>query len=170
MQYSSITEIVNGLLEEAGYQDYCTALPAGAQRAANLRLLQTRADSFAKTEFTGLFQFLRFIDKMKEKEIDYGEANTLDENADVVRIMTIHKSKGLEFPICIVAGLSGSFSFRKNDASGPVIYDGDWGVGINYFDVTSRVRSSTLRRTEIAEKIRRDSMGEELRVLYVRKS
>ena len=167
MQYSSITEIVNGLLEEAGYQDYCTALPAGAQRAANLRLLQTRADSFAKTEFTGLFQFLRFIDKMKEKEIDYGEANTLDENADVVRIMTIHKSKGLEFPICIVAGLSGSFSFRKNDASGPVIYDGDWGVGINYFDVTSRVRSSTLRRTEIAEKIRRDSMGEELRVLYV---
>ena len=167
MQYCSITEIVNGLLEETGFQDYCTALPAGAQRAANLRMLQTRADSFARTEFTGLFQFLRFIEKMKEKEIDYGEANTLDENADVVRIMTIHKSKGLEFPVCIAAGLSGTFSFRRKDTSAPVLYDGDWGLGINYFDVTSRVRSSTLRRTEIGEKIKRDSMGEELRVLYV---
>ena len=167
MQYCSVTEIVNGLLEETGYQDFCTALPAGAQRAANLRMLQNHADSFAKTEFTGLFQFLRYIDGMKKEEIDYGEANTLDENADVVRIMTIHKSKGLEFPVCIAAGLSGSFSFRKNDASGPLLYDGDWGIGVNYFDATSRVRSSTLRRTEIGEKIKRDCMGEELRVLYV---
>ena len=81
--------------------------------------------------------------------------------------MTIHKSKGLEFPVCFAAGLSGTFSFRRKDTSAPVLYDGDWGLGINYFDVTSRVRSSTLRRTEIGEKIKRDSMGEELRVLYV---
>lgn len=167
VQYCPITEIVNGLLEETGYQDYCTALPGGAQRSANLRMFQSQADAFTRTEFTGLFQFLRYIDGLRKLEIDYGEANTLDENADVVRLMTIHKSKGLEFPVCIVAGLSGSFSFKKIDASGPVLYDGDWGLGINYFDVTSRVRSSTLRKTEIAEKIRRDCMGEELRVLYV---
>ncbi len=167
IQYCPITEIVNGLLEETGYQDYCTALPGGAQRSANLRMFQSQADAFTRTEFTGLFQFLRYIDGLRNLEIDYGEANTLDENADVVRLMTIHKSKGLEFPVCIVAGLSGSFSFKKNDASGSVLYDGDWGLGINYFDVTSRVRSSTLRKTEIAEKIRRDCMGEELRVLYV---
>ena len=167
VQYSSVSEIVTGLLEETGYQDYCTALPAGSQRAANLRFLRSQADAFTKTDFTGLFQFLRYIDGLHRQEIDYGEANTLDENADVVRIMSIHKSKGLEFPICFVAGLSKDFSFRRFDASGPMIFDGDWGVGIKYFDTVSRVSASTLRREEIAEKIRRDCMGEELRVLYV---
>lgn len=167
VQYSSVSEIVTGLLEETGYQDYCTALPAGAQRSANLRFLRSQADAFTKTDFTGLFQFLRYIDGLHRQEIDYGEANTLDENADVVRIMSIHKSKGLEFPICFVAGLSKDFSFRRFDASGTMLFDGDWGVGIKYFDTVSRVNATTLRREEIAEKIRRDCMGEELRVLYV---
>ena len=167
VQYSPVSEIVTGLLEETGFQDYCTALPAGAQRSANLRFLRSQADAFTKTDFTGLFQFLRYIDGLHRQEIDYGEANTLDENADVVRIMSIHKSKGLEFPVCFVAGLSKNFAFRRFDASGPVIYDGDWGVGVNYFDTVSRVSSTTLRREEIAEKISRDCMGEELRVLYV---
>ena len=155
------------LLEETGYQDYCEALPAGVQRTANLRLLRNQADAFTKTDFTGLFQFLRYIDGLHRQEIDYGEANTLDENADVVRIMTIHKSKGLEFPICFVAGLSKPFSFRRHDASGLMLYDSDWGVGVDYCDPVSRVRATTLRREELAEKIRRDCMGEELRVLYV---
>lgn len=167
VQYSPVSEIVTGLLEETGYQDYCTALPAGAQRSANLRFLRSQADAFTKTDFTGLFQFLRYIDGLHRQEIDYGEANTLDESADVVRIMSIHKSKGLEFPICFVAGLSKVFSFRRFDTSGPMLFDGDWGVGINYFDTVSRVSATTLRREEIAEKIRRDCMGEELRVLYV---
>ena len=167
VQYSPVSEIVTGLLEETGFQDYCTALPAGAQRSANLRFLRSQADAFTKTDFTGLFQFLRYIDGLHRQEIDYGEANTLDENADVVRIMSIHKSKGLEFPICFVAGLCKGFAFRRFDASGQVVYDGDWGVGINYFDTVSRVSSTTLRREETAEKIRRDCMGEELRVLYV---
>ena len=165
--YAPISEIVPALLEETGFQDYCTALPAGAQRTANLRFLKNQADAFARTDYTGLFHFLRYIDGLKSQEIDYGEANTLDENADVVRIMSIHKSKGLEFPICFVSGLSGKFSFRRFDASGPMLFDSDWGIGIQYFDPASRVRSSDLRREQIAEKIRRDCMGEELRVLYV---
>ena len=167
VQFSPVSEIVTGLLEETGYQDYCTALPAGAQRSANLRFLCSQADAFTKTDFTGLFQFLRYLDGLHRQEMDYGEANTLDENADVVRIMSIHKSKGLEFPICFAAGLSKDFSFRRFDTSGPMLFDGDWGVGINYFDPVSRVSTTTLRREEIAEKIRRDCMGEELRVLYV---
>ncbi|MBQ2641698.1 MAG: PD-(D/E)XK nuclease family protein, partial [Lachnospiraceae bacterium] len=165
--YAPVSEIVTALLEETGYQDYCEALPAGIQRSANLRLLRNQADAFTKTDFTGLFQFLRYIDGLQRQEIDYGEANTLDENADVVRIMTIHKSKGLEFPICFVAGLSKPFSFRRHDASGLMLYDSDWGVGVDYCDPVSRVRATTLRREELAEKIRRDCMGEELRVLYV---
>ncbi|MDO5475855.1 MAG: UvrD-helicase domain-containing protein [Eubacteriales bacterium] len=167
VQYCSVADIVAGLLEETGYQDYCTALPAGAQRTANLRLLRSQADAFTKTDYTGLFQFLRYIDGLHRQEIDYGEANILDENADVVRIMTIHKSKGLEFPVCIVAGLSKEFAFRRFDTSGPMLIDSDWGVGIRYFDPDSRARATTLRREEIAEKIRRDCMGEELRILYV---
>lgn len=167
VQHSTVAQVVNGLLEETGYRDYCAALPGGAQRTANLRLLSGQADAFTEMDFTGLFQFLRHIDSLNRQEIDYGEANILDESADVVRIMTIHKSKGLEFPICFVAGLSKGFSFRKNDSSGPMLFDGDWGVGINCYDTVSRVRTSTLRREEIAEKIRRDCMGEELRVLYV---
>ena len=166
-RYAPVSEIVTALLEETGYQDYCEALPAGVQRTANLRLLRNQADAFTKTDFTGLFQFLRYIDGLHRQEIDYGEANTLDENADVVRIMTIHKSKGLEFPICFVAGLSKPFSFRRHDASGLMLYDSDWGVGVDYCDPVSRVRATTLRREELAEKIRRDCMGEELRVLYV---
>ena len=166
-RYRSVPELLSGLLEETGYQDYCAALPAGPQRAANLQFLRSQADAFTKTDFTGLFQFLRYIDGLKKQEIDYGEANTLDENADVVRIMSIHKSKGLEFPICFVAGLSKGFGFRTHETRGTMVYDGDWGTGVHYYDPVSRVRTSTLRREEIAEKICRDSMGEELRVLYV---
>ena len=167
VRYSSVSALVTGILEETGYQDYCTALPAGAQRCANLSLLKSHADHFTKTDFTGLFQFLRYIDGLIREDIDFGEANTLDENADVVRIMTIHKSKGLEFPVCIVAGLCRRFPFRRNESSGLMLFDGDWGVGIKSYDPDSRVRTTTLRREEIADKICRDSMGEELRVLYV---
>lgn len=166
-QYLSVSEVVEGLLEQTGFLDYCTALPAGGQRAANLAFLRSQADAFTKTDFTGLFQFLRFIDGIRRQEIDYGEANILDENADVVRIMSIHKSKGLEFPVCFVAGLSSDFSFRRFDASGTMLFDSDWGTGIYYYDPVSRIRASTLRREELAEKIRRDCLGEELRVLYV---
>ena len=167
VQSSPISEIVTGLLEETGYADYCAALPAGSQRTANLRMLKNQADAFTKTDYTGLFQFLRYLEGLGRVEIDYGEANTLDENADVVRIMSIHKSKGLEFPVCFVAGLSGGFSFRRHDASGQLLLDADWGAGIRFYDADLRIQCSTLRREEIAEKIRRDSMGEELRVLYV---
>ena len=167
VRYLSVSDLVSGLLEETGYLDYCTALPAGDQRRANLSLLKSQADNFTKTDFTGLFQFLRYIEGLIRDEIDYGEANTLDENADVVRIMTIHKSKGLEFPVCIIAGLCRNFLFRRKEASGLMLLDGDWGLGINSYDPVSRIRTTTLRREGIADKICRDSMGEELRVLYV---
>lgn len=167
VRYFSVSALVTGILEETGYQDYCTALPAGAQRRANLSLLKSHADHFTKTDFAGLFQFLRYIDGLIREDIDFGEANTLDENADVVRIMTIHKSKGLEFPVCIVAGLCRRFPFRRNESTGLMLFDGDWGVGIKSYDPDSRVRTTTLRREEIADRICRDSMGEELRVLYV---
>ncbi|MDO4284402.1 MAG: UvrD-helicase domain-containing protein [Eubacteriales bacterium] len=164
-RFLSVAELLAELLEETGFEAYAAALPGGAGRQANLKMLCAQAASFTKTSYTGLFQFLRYIDQMKRYEIDYGEANTLDEKADVVRIMSIHKSKGLEFPVCFVAGLSKRFN--RQDASGDMIIDNDWGVGLSYIDPKRRVRSSTMRKDAIADKIRRDSLGEELRVLYV---
>lgn len=165
--YMPVHELLAGLLDSTGYADYCRALPGGQQRVANLRMLETQAGSFEKTAFTGLFQFIRYIDQMHRYEVDYGEANILDEHADVVRIMSIHKSKGLEFPICFVAGLSKGYSFKRHDASGTLVCDSDWGIGIDYVDPEGRLKASTLRKDMIADKIRRDSLGEELRVLYV---
>ena len=160
-----IHELLTRLVIDTGYEDYITALPSGGQRAANLRMLLGIAQNFEKTAYTGLFQFLRYMDQMKAQEVDFGEANTLDENADVVRIMTIHKSKGLEFPICFVAGLAKRMNRR--DIQGRLIADDSLGVGMDFADPEERVMSTTLRKEVITDRIRRDSMGEELRVLYV---
>ena len=118
-------------------------------------------------ELRGLFDFARYIDQIRLRDVDYGEANTLDENADVVRIMSIHKSKGLEFPVCIVAGTAKRHSFKTNDVRGSFLCDNDWGIGMDLWDDAARTGTHTPRREAIAEKILRESLGEELRVLYV---
>lgn len=166
-QYMQVHTLLSALLSETGYEDWCSALPGGEQRAANLHMLLAQAGAFDAMSLTGLFSFVRYIDQMHRREVDYGEANTLDANADVVRIMTIHKSKGLEFPICIVAGLSKNYSYLRHDTSGSFLCDNDWGIGTKYWDAQSRTWYRTARQEAIAEKIRRDSLGEELRVLYV---
>lgn len=162
-----ITELLQHLISDTGYLDHVRALPSGEQRQANVRALLVKAAAFAKTEYTGLFRFLRYIDQMHQFEVDYGEANVLDEKADVVRVMTIHKSKGLEFPICFVAGLSSAFAFKGKDTSGTLITDTDLGFGVDYIDLALRRRLPTLRKFMVAARIRRESLGEELRVLYV---
>lgn len=160
-----IHELLLRLVTETGYEDYITALPSGGQRDANLRMLLEIARNFEKTAYTGLFQFIRYIDQMKAQEVDLGEANPLDENADVVRIMTIHKSKGLEFPVCFVSGLARRRNRR--DFQGRLLVDDALGIGMDYADPDERITGTTLRKEVIADRIRRDTMGEELRVLYV---
>lgn len=165
--FYSVHRLLTGIMDETLYENYCRVIPGGTQRMANLKMFINQASAFEKTSYHGLFQFIRYIDRMHHHDIDYGEANILDEHADVVRIMTIHKSKGLEFPICFVAGLSRAYSFGRHDASGALICDSDWGIGVNYMDSATRQRSSNLRKDCIASRIRRESLGEELRVLYV---
>ena len=167
VQYMQVHDLISELLEKTGYENYCRALPGGEQRAANLQLLLAQAASFDRMALSGLFDFIRYIDQMKRREVDFGEANLLDENADVVRLMTIHKSKGLEFPVCIVAGLAKDYSYKRRDTTGSYLCENDWGIGADVFDTERRVRYSTLRKEAVAEKIRMDSLGEELRVLYV---
>ncbi|WP_194611140.1 UvrD-helicase domain-containing protein [Clostridium vitabionis] len=161
----SIHELLGHILYDSGFAAFAAALPSGNQRSANLRFLVEKAQDFEKTSYTGLFQFLRYIDQIRKYSVDYGEVSVRDEKAEGVRVMTIHKSKGLEFPVCFVAGLASRFSAK--DTGGPLLLDGELGMGIDYFEEETRSICPTLRKEAIAQKIRRDSLGEELRVLYV---
>ena len=166
MATTPIHELVGELIRSTGYEDYVRALPAGARRAANLHSLLVKAGSFEQGDYAGLFRFLRYIDQMHEFDVDYGEASVLDENADVVRLTTIHKSKGLEYPVCFVCGLGARHPFSR-DLTGSLIVDTDLGLGVSL--VVPELRSSmpTLRQKTVAAKIAKDALGEELRVLYV---
>lgn len=163
--YMPIHELIREIITQTGYMHYVMALPGGEQRRANVDILLEKASSFEQTSYYGLFHFIRYIEQLEKYDVDYGEANILDENADVVRIMSIHKSKGLEFPICFVCGLAKRFNMM--DTNGKMIADVDMGIGVDYVDIRQRLQSRTLRKNAIAEKLRLDNLGEELRVLYV---
>ena len=165
--YLTIRDLLTQLFGETGYEEWCRALPGGEQRNANLQMLMAQAASFDSMGVQGLFDFVRYIDQMHHREVDYGEANILDENADVVRIMSIHKSKGLEFPVCIVAGTAKPHSFNAHETKGALVCDSDWGIGMDRWIPSMRARLRDFRREAIADKIRMESLGEELRVLYV---
>ena len=160
-----IRELLETLIRDCDYLSYVTALPTGSRRRANVEMLLTKASDFEKTSYHGLFHFIRYIEQLEKYDVDYGEAQLLDENADVVRIMSIHKSKGLEFPVTFVSGLSKRFNMQ--DVNRSLIMDVDMGIGADYVDPVRRIRNKTLRRQVIARKMREDNLAEELRVLYV---
>ena len=163
--YLPIHKLMEQFLEETGYLYTVSALPGGVQRRINVEMLLTRAESFEKTSYSGLFHFIRYMEQLEKYDIDYGETGASDENADVVRIMSIHKSKGLEFPVCFVSGLSKRFN--RQDSVAPVLMDMDLGLAMDWVDPTARIRHTTLKKNVLARKLNADSMGEELRVLYV---
>ncbi|MDE5718812.1 MAG: helicase-exonuclease AddAB subunit AddA [Lachnospiraceae bacterium] len=163
--YLSVHELLQIILRETGYLHYVAARPEGGRRRANVEMLLVKAADYEKTSYFGLYHFLRYMEQLEKYEVDYGEAAMQDENADVVRIMSIHKSKGLEFPICFVSGLAAGF--RKKEGSGILAVDVDAGTGVDYVDPERRVKGKNLRKNAIALKLRRDSLAEELRILYV---
>ncbi len=164
-RYTPIHKLIQDILTRTGYLEYVCAKPSGEQRCANVEMLLTKAAAFENTSYYGLFHFLRYIEQLEKYQVDYGEADVLDENADVVRIMSIHKSKGLEFPICFVAGLSKKFNMQ--DTTGRLVADVDLGVGVDFIDRERRIQSKTLRGQAVSVKLRLDVLGEELRILYV---
>lgn len=163
--YTPVHELLQYIIDVTGYDTYCMALPYGSQRKANLDMLLTMALNFEKSSFKGLFHFVRYVEHMKVAQVDYGEAGLLDENADVVRIMSIHKSKGLEFPVVFVSG--NTKGFNEMDIKKDLIADMDFGLGVKCIDLENRVKYDTLKRLMIANKMKTDNLGEELRVLYV---
>lgn len=163
--YLSVHELLQVILRETGYLHDVAARAEGSRRRANVEMLLVKAADYEKTSYFGLYHFLRYIEQLEKYEVDYGEAGMQDENADVVRIMSIHKSKGLEFPICFVSGLAAGF--RKKEGGGIIAVDVDAGIGVDYVDPERRVKGKNLRKNAIALKLRRDSLAEELRILYV---
>ncbi len=163
--YTAIHELLWKILEETGYGLYVAAMPGGEQRAANVAMLVEKAAAFEGTSYKGLFNFVRYIEQLRKYDVDYGEANIADEQSDTVRIMSIHKSKGLEFPVVFVAGMGKRFNTQ--DMRGSVIIHPEWGVGIDAVDLKRRTKMPTFLKKMIQQNVKLENLGEELRVLYV---
>lgn len=162
--YTTVYGILSDFIDNE-YGDYVRCMDRNEQRMANLSMLLAKAEAFGRTSFKGLYQFVRYMDQIRKYEIDDGEAATATENEDVVRLMTMHASKGLEFPVCILAGLEK----RRNtgDESGSFLCSTSYGFGVGYTDPDRRIKSPTLPGEMIAEANRTEAVAEEMRLLYV---
>lgn len=164
-QYMSTDQLIWYLYADTGYYSYAGAMPGGVQRQANLRILFERARQYEETSFKGLFNFINFINRLKGSSGDMGSAKILGENENVVRIMSIHKSKGLEFPVVIVSGCGKKFNFQ--DMSRSILLHQDLGFGPDYVDPQRRVSYSTVPKQALKYKIKLETLSEEMRILYV---
>lgn len=162
---TEVHELIGQVIGETGYGRYASAMPAGAQREANLKMLVEKAVDYEKTSYHGLFNFIRYIERMKKYEVDYGEVNLFSEAENTVRIISVHKSKGLEFPVVFVAGLGNHFNFK--DAQSRIVLHAKYGIGMEMVDPDRHTRCSSVMQNAIRKAIRRDTLGEEIRILYV---
>lgn len=163
--YLPIHEILYQVFTETGYYDYVSAMSAGETRRANLDMLVEKASAYEKTSYKGLFHFIRYIEKLKKYDTDFGEAVTAADADHTVRLMSIHKSKGLEFPIVFLAGMGKNFN--RQDVRGKILIDADLGIGTDFLDLEHRLKITTLKKQVLKRKLDMDNLGEELRVLYV---
>ncbi len=163
--YTPIHTLIQQIYDETGYRDEVTALPAGEQRRANLDMLITRAIAYEETSYHGLYHFVRYIDRLIRYQVEVGEAETISERENAVRLSTIHKSKGLEYPVVFVAGMGRQFN--QMDARSAMILHARYGVGIRYCDAERRTKTDTLIHRAFALDVRKETLGEELRLLYV---
>ena len=161
----SLSDLIWNIYSATGYYDYVGGMPDGLQRQANLRALYDRARQFEATSFRGLFRFLRFVERMQDSGQDLGAARALGEQEDVVRIMSIHKSKGLEFPVVFVAGLGKTFN--QTDLNGTFLLHKELGFGPMRVEPRIRAAWPTLPLLAIKRRMRAEMTAEELRVLYV---
>ena len=161
----TIEELIREIYEKTDYVYYMTAMPGGEVRKANLERLIQYAFDFKNTSYRGLFHFIRYIDQLKEAKEDVGEAVLPGNETKAVRIMSIHKSKGLEYPICIVSGLGKSMNFMETRSR--IVAHSKYGVAADGVDLEKRTKVQSLSRKVFARKLLQDQMGEEIRVLYV---
>lgn len=163
--YLQMPELLYQIYDRTGYYHYVSALPGGEVRRANLDMLVEKAAAYEATSYRGVFHFIRYIEKLRKYNTDFGEASVGGEQGNTVRIMSIHKSKGLEFPIVFVSGLAKQFN--KQDTRGKLLIDAQLGIGTDYLDIEKRVKGATLKKNVMKRQMELEALGEELRVLYV---
>jgi len=163
--YSSIEYLLRHILSDTSYLSFVGTLPNGVQRMGNLRLLCERAGRFEMQEYRSIFDFISYINTMIEGKQDYSVAKIISQNDNVVKIMSIHKSKGLEFPAVFLVRCGGRFN--KTDLTSSVLYDLEMGIGSDFIDANRSIKYPTISKMAIAEKKRLEMLSEELRVLYV---
>ena len=164
-EYTPVHLLLWEILDETGYGAYAQALPAGSQRKANLDMLVEKAIAYEATSYRGLYHFVRYIENLKKYEVDYGEANIGSESDNTVRIMSIHKSKGLEFPVVFVCGMAKQFN--ETDSRAKAVMHPSLGVGCDCVDTRLRTRQASLLKKIIQKTTSMENLGEEMRVLYV---
>lgn len=163
--YTAIHDLIVHVLEKTDYRLYTAAMPAGGKRRANLDVLVEKAIAFEGTSYRGLFHFIRYIEKLQKYDVDFGEVSLIGGNDNTVRIMSIHKSKGLEFPIVFASGLGKKFN--QQDVNSKLVIHPDYGIGADFVDYENRIKSPTLIKKALQQSLRLENLGEELRVLYV---
>lgn len=163
--YSTIRELIWSILNVTGYYTYVGAMPGGQRRQGNILKLIEKASAYESTGYRGLFDFLRYIERMKVTEQDFGEAVVLGANDNLVRVMTIHKSKGLEFPVVFLCGCGRQFN--QKDAEDTILVDPDCYLGVNYKHLEEHYYEKTEKRNYLARHMKEENLAEELRILYV---
>ena len=164
-EYTPIDELLWYLYTDTGYYGYVGAMAGGVQRQANLRILFERARQYSKNSYKGLFNYINFINKLRVSSGDMGSAKILGENENVVRIMSIHKSKGLEFPVVFLSGLGKGFNMK--DLNNRVLFHRELGYGPDFVDIEKRVTYPTVLKQSLKKKIKMETLSEEMRILYV---
>ncbi len=163
--YTPVHQLILFILKETGYGNYARALPGGEQRYANLSMLVEKAMAYEKTSYRGLFNFVRYIEQLQAYEVDYGEVNLAGAGSTAVEIMTIHKSKGLEFPVVFAAGMGKQFNFQ--DLNARLLIHPELGLGTDAILPEKRIIASSLNKQMVRRELLKESLGEEMRVLYV---
>ena len=163
--FLGMVSFLETVLDESGLYHMITAMPQGEQRKANLDFLKNLAVSFSNGSYTGLFHFIRYIEEMQKNDMDFGQAQTPDAEQNAVQLMTIHKSKGLEFPVVFLA--DAGKKYNENDFKEPIILDAELGIGMEYRNIEDKTKRRTVLMETIIEQKKRSLYAEEMRLLYV---
>lgn len=162
---NSIARLIWKIYQETGLLEYVSGMPGGKQRAANLHALYQRANAYEENNFKGLHQFISFIQRMQDLNKDLAQPNSIEANDDTVKVMTVHGSKGLEFPIVIYLDMEKNFNLR--DVNSNTVFDAQKGIGITIADNDTRLQYRTMQRGIISNQKKVSTVSEEMRLLYV---
>ncbi len=165
-EYLALDELIWKIYSDTGFYNYCGLMPNGNLRQANLRALFERAKQYEQASFKGLYNFIKFIDKLKLGSGDLGSAKLIGENDNVIRIMSIHKSKGLEFPVVFLANVGKQFNMQSLKID-PILLHSKLGIGMKYINHNIQVEYDTNAKIAVKNKLIQESISEEMRVLYV---